>query len=115
MCDKTDKDCMYSVGLKVGGFTVDMSLPAEAIGQPEKSLARHLCRIGFEEPEIVDFIKDLRWRAYLRTISLEFGLRGRDIKNEKIVSQIRQFYDYRVPAIQAAQQMQEPYFESMGL
>lgn len=115
MCEKTDKDCMYAVGLKVGGFTVDMSLPTEAIGQPEKSLVRHLCRIGFEEPEIVDFIHDLRWRAYLRAISLGFGLRGRDVSEQQAVTQIRQFYDHRVPATQVVQKMQQPYFDSMGL
>lgn len=115
MCDKTDKDCMYAVGLKVGGFIVDMSLPTEAIGQPEKSLVRHLCRIGFEEPEIVGFINDLRWRAYLRAISLEFGLRGKDISDQHVVTNIRHFFEHRVPAAQVAQQMQEPYFDSMGL
>jgi hypothetical protein len=113
MCD-IEKDCMSDVGIAVDGFIIDWSVP-DAPGQPEKSLARHLCRIGFEQHEIVVMLRELRWREYLRAVSLGFGLRGQDVTGQTIITKIRHFYDAAVPAYKATERLRATWYKSVGL
>lgn len=112
----TDKDCMYAVGLQIGGFLVDSTLP-DTPGQPEKSLARYLCRQGFSPEEIAAIILRLRYSMYLRAVSIAVGHTTGDITDPTSLQTVSLFFTQKKPVqdCAAAIRNHDLYADALGL
>lgn len=114
---KTDKDCMYSVGIGLGGFDVDRDLP-DTHGQPEKSLVRHLCKSGLTAEEIKNLILEIRKRAYLRRFALKLGKTDATVDSslmQRLFALVEQGAQFDAICKQLAELPTTGYLDSLGL